>query len=811
MNAADGYTPNREEWQRQWQSFSPALREKRFADALVRQAAVLELKASDDAESERSAVEKSRSKASRSSLRRWLKRYEKWGLDGLFDWRFPPSAPEMPEAVTNAICTLRRADQNIAVEVIVTHVAKHHQFDVSESVVKRVLSEAGLARRSGPVGGKGSCPGQRLELGGMKLVEAALVETGYLRGMATVVHEQLREAAELQQPAEVDTSHRDEVGRFLPSYNERYEKQDGDVIGPRFASVEDRRKDVDPTRLHATGASLDVVERKMYALMTCHILGGGRWDGLRAARGALLEEVCGFPYMPATLDLFTRELKYAEVSGTLWEFHAQTWLAQTQAWGDKRDAVVLYVDETNKPIWTDLFSQSSKVSSVGRVMPSLETVSFHSGYGVPLWMVTYSGRMPLVTAVPTMLDRFSKLNDGAEIGRIVVIDAEGNSVPFLKGLEQGKSPRKWITRLKPSMVKGKRIFNRTNFRPYRDGDRIRVGEVDLNDPEVKGAKFRMRVVEIERRTKKDITYVGASTLLEERDWNAEALGNLYFARWPKQEANFRALNQALQFKQVHGYGKQLVDNVTVVTRLDELDRAITRNQEQVTQSTEQYQQCAEALHEQQKQLARAERRQETLSLQLQKRLDNGQNVTPKLQQLLSEQTELLQQTHKQRLAIKRLSAKTTSCENQLARQQQQLEQHQSERQDLEPRRRIFKHDVELDSIFSVLKVGLVMAITFVLKEYFQGAKMEALTFLERVATLPARLKVLPRLEVVTFEYNQRDSEMMALLIEHCDAINARGLIMRSGRKLQLCIEPAPPTTRPPPRRRTTTPDRIVRP
>jgi hypothetical protein len=103
----------------------------------------------------------------------------------------------------------------------------------------------------------------------------------------------------------------------------------------------------------------------------------------------------------------------------------------------ERDAVVLYIDETNKPVWTEMFSQSSKVTNVGKVMPSLESVCFHSGYGVPLWMVTYSGRPPLVKAVPAMLDQFRELNDGAEIGRIVVIDAESNSVPFFKQLEQG--------------------------------------------------------------------------------------------------------------------------------------------------------------------------------------------------------------------------------------------------------------------------------------------------------------------------------------------------------------------------------------
>jgi len=187
--------------------------------------------------------------------------------------------------------------------------------------------------------------------------------------------------------------------------------------------------------------------------------------------------------MPSTLELFTRELKYLRVSSTLWEVHARLWLNQTQHWGEERRATVVFVDETNKPLWTSLFTQSTAVSSVGRVMPGLDTVGFHTGYGVPLWFTTYSGRAPLVKVVPELLGQLEKSLDGAEVGRIVVIDAEGNSVRFLKGLEQGQPARAWVTRLKPSMVKGKQIFNRTDSEPYRKGDRVRMGECDFNDPD----------------------------------------------------------------------------------------------------------------------------------------------------------------------------------------------------------------------------------------------------------------------------------------------------------------------------------------
>ncbi|MEE9382075.1 MAG: hypothetical protein V3V08_01505, partial [Nannocystaceae bacterium] len=99
---------------------------------------------------------------------------------------------------------------------------------------------------------------------------------------------------------------------------------------------------------------------------------------------------------------------------------------------------------------------------------------------------------------------------------------------------------------------------------------------------------------------------------------------------------------------------------------------------------------------------------------------------------------------------------------------------------------------------SLFKVGLTLLVTYVLREYLGDAKMEVVTFLERIATLPATLKKTPQLEIVTFQYNRRDPEVMGLLQAHCKAINERELRVRSGRILRLAVEEAPKKLRPPP-------------
>ena len=807
MKDIEGYRPQRPQWLAIWERLPQASQEQRLAEALQREAAIKAVAARKPDESERAAIARV-TKSTRGSFKRWQKRYEQYGLDGLVDWRLPCGVPTMPAEVQAAIRTLRQADPNVDVETIIKHVAQHHQFQTSPTKVKRVLREAGLSRRRGPAAGASTAGEQHLELGGMKLVEAALQQTGYLTALSVAAQEQMATVGRPEPAPPIDTSDRDELGRFLPSYNERYRQSEGDAVGPGFASVEEKRIGVDPTRWHMNGAQQAILERKMLALMVSPLLGSGRWDGIRAPRGALLEELCGFAYMPATLDLFSRELKYAGVSSTLWEVHARLWRTQTAAWGGERSAVVLYIDATNKPVWTDLFSHSAKVTSVGRVMPALESIYFHSGYGVPLWMMTHSGHAPLVKAVPVMLTKFRELNDGAELGRIVVIDAESNSVPFLKGLEHGSPARAWVTRLRPSLLEGKRIFNRTNYRPYRDGDRIRMGLVDLHDPDVPGQAFRARVIEVERRSKATVTYLGASTLLEERDWKAAEIADMYFERWPMQEANFRAVNQALGSKDVHGYGKQIVDNVAVITELDELEQKIRRGQDHIDERTAELESQRKLLHEQHKLLGRSERHHESLTRQLNQRLLRGQRVTAKLRQVAADQKTASHQVRKCTKAVARADKKAARLNALLLRQQRLLKQQQERMAALDSRRRILCHDVELDSIFSVLKVGLVLTIMFVLKHYFGDARMQPITFLERLATLPARLRVLPDLEILTFAYNQRDPDVMALLIQHCDAINARALRTRSGRTLRIRIDPAPPPARPPPPRRSNSGDRF---
>ncbi|MHC5062179.1 MAG: hypothetical protein ACYTFK_14035, partial [Planctomycetota bacterium] len=740
-------------------------------------------------ESDRQAFKRILPDIPRSTLLRWVKAYNKNGFDGLIRWTMPPRK-RVPLEIRTAICTLRQADQTIKVEAIIAHIFKHYQFSIGKTAVRKILHDEGLAQPRGRDPGTPHLFEKPLECGSTILVDVMDVHydltESVTRGIEAVRDDCLKNAPKGRP---VDTSGRVEHGHFSGAYNERYRKKPGDTIGPGFVSIDIKRQDKDLHRLHLNTMSHDVIHRKVIASVMKPLISADHWDNLRAPQGNLLHEICGFPYMPSTVELFCRELKYLSVASTLWEVNARLWLETLRKTSDKWARQIFFIDGSSKPCWTELYSESTRVCSVGKIMPGLEVVCFHLGNGIPLWMTTHSGRMPLVRQAPYLLDKINKVTQDVEVGRIVVIDAEGNSIPFLKGLEQHEHPRTWVTRLKSTWVEKKRIFNRCNYRSYRNGDRIRMGVADFDDRQ--GGSFRMWVIEVERRATGTVTYLGASLLLDDRQWSVEKIADLYFDRWPKQEANFRAVNQATRFKNIHGYGKQLVDNVSVLTEYDRIANQLGNKEATAEQLTVKRDERQQHLHEKSKVVRKLKRRQQTVEQRLEQALCTRDITPAKIKPLFSEQKKLAKQIDKEERALERNQKKATEQDETLTKLHQQIDKSRRRIEELEKNRKIFVHDVEQDSLFNLFNVLFVVLIQLVIKELLGDAAMDPNTFIKRVATLPARSRKTSHLQIVTFEYNCRDPEIMRLLESRCEPINAMKLKTRSGKILRLRVDPPP--------------------
>ncbi len=263
-----------------WKRLAPESREKRLNQATKRLEIVEALKRRPAGESERAAAMRLDIKVDRTTILRWRKRYEEFGLDGLIDVRIGPNC-SVPKEIRVAICTLRRVDPNIAVGAILSHLEEYYAFKTSGTTVKKVLRERGLNRRPGLQRGDSAAGEQRLELGGMKFLEAAFVETDYVGALTRSIVTHVKDLPRPDIPKEPDTSGRDKYGRFNSEYNERYQKKPDDLVRPGFASVSEKRQDMDPDSFQVSKVSEEVIERKLLGLIASPMIGGGRWDGIR--------------------------------------------------------------------------------------------------------------------------------------------------------------------------------------------------------------------------------------------------------------------------------------------------------------------------------------------------------------------------------------------------------------------------------------------------------------------------------------------------------------------------------------------------
>ena len=239
-------------------------------------------------------------------------------------------------------------------------------------------------------------------------------------------------------------------------------------------------------------------------------------------------------------------------------------------------------------------------------------------------------------------------------------------------------------------------------------------------------------------------------------------------------------------------------NVSVVTKQDELEQRAGRAEELLAGQQRRVAAQREHVQQEDRELRRRQRRQQTVGRKVDEQVVPGRAVLLSTEALVREQAELAAEVAARKEAVAAGRQKLQTAAAKVERTQRRLARYAGESEELASRRSIFAHDVETDSLLSLLKVGLVLLARLVLRDWLGDARMAPATFLDRLVTLPARLLTTPQLEIVTFEHNTRDPEVMGLLRAHVETINGLRLPTRSGRRLEIRVDPAPKPRRPPP-------------
>lgn len=792
----------------------PATLARRLSMAMQHAALLAKVARRGSKVSEREGVRRLQPEVSWSTYRGWKRRFTANGCDGLVDARVP-WVGKVTASIRDELVSARKKDPTISVEILRQQVVASGGPRLSESTVKRVLRQGGVNRvgggvrgprrkDKGPVSGSGADVGDggrgdvvlgwfegareleppiRLELAGMKLLEIGARETGLLKAVADGIVAEVSTLEVGVKDLGPDVAGRDDNGRFLGAYNERYRKQ-GAALGPGFASVSSKRETKDPARFKIAQVSDKVIERKVWALMSLPMFTANGMEVLRAPSGAWMEEVCGYPYMPATLDKMLRELKYAGIAEALWDRAATVMLERQKEWmGPTPVVMATYIDSTSKPLWTGLFTKAGKVASNGRVMPCLQAVMVHTGVGVPVYVETFSGRAGLQEHCERILSKLEKLV-GAVISRIVVMDAEVNSAKLLKRLEDNQRP--WVTMLKGNLLKNKEVIDRHGNWAYRDGDTLSEGSMDLPlGPRKEDGFYRVRVVELTHRGTGKVSTIG--TCLNTADYDAKQVVDYYYARWPSQEGNIRALKQGMGFEHIHGYGKELVENVGVITELEKASHRLSTTTTTLEQAKKARQAMEPRLLEATRQEGLTRARAKALDERI-GRLRKDHGAGPRYVKMLEQRIDLDVEIRRREKEVAACKHTAGGLDEKVEKAREKITELQGRTTDLGGQRFIYRNDTELDSLGSLMKVSFAFVIEWVMRVVLGGASMEYRTFVERIATLKGWYRQTTQADYVVFDWNERDPDIMVLLQGGVDRINAMRLTVPSGRPLRFIIE-----------------------
>jgi len=657
--------------------------------------------------------------------------------ESFLDRRIPPRPETIPDVVRASAIALRSARANMECDQARSLLTAQHgaKGDISDSSLFRIWREAGLIAETEDF------EEEEVEVfhggAGLAMIAAAAAETQSFSALAVSVQEGAQQTVARQTQGEVrdELSGRDEKGRLTKEYNalNRAGVEPGKP-DTRWTPDYQKRQERDLGELQVLEHGCHIISDKLLAIAATSLLTESRgFDGLSGPRGEWLGVLGGHAYMASTLDKFLAQLGLLDVEDSLWAAHASTASRVVSRWATAAGcppwlSLILYVDATQEPHWTDKYAKSGKISRTGRIAPCLTRIAVNAGPGQPMMVETFAGSASLKTELPRVLERADDIIGKGELGRLLVMDAEMAAVGLLSTLKADPQ-RDFVTVLKGVAVP-KNFVPTTDWQTYRDRDKIREGTLILHGDGAPDDGLHLRVVEMRREGRhSQSTYFGTSCSPD--TMTTPEVPDAYLSRWPNQEALFRNARNGLGLGTTHGYSGEWIANVALDTKRAKAERGVLRATSREVEARQRYQATQKP------------------------------NAATSVKQF-------------SKSAKKELVAATRSVHE----AEEALAKIES------TPRLIYERDTARENVVTALRMHLFFLIEYVLREFFGGLGIELRTFIEHFVNMPVTVVTTDTTITYQIEANPRHHDRNRQMNEACNEATRRK-ITRGGRVISF--------------------------
>jgi hypothetical protein len=306
-----------------------------------------------------------------------------------------------------------------------------------------------------------------------------------------------------------------------------------------------------------------------------------------------------------TTDRFLRELTSLEIgndmSHILLECYCKTFYGI--------DRMPIYIDSHFKAVWTLKNIPKGKHGMMDRIMPGLKQIVLNGQNGHPLLNKTCPGDRHLTKELLPIMKEFENTM-GREVTNMIIVDGECCSLDQFKEFDKINKDRKMniylLTmmdsnqyRYEDLMIRddiGQRSVKDCDFVPYKydKKDRIKswvtLVEFDylsnVNRKRKNKTTYMVRCAVVKK--KNETLSVIATNQPYDDITSGKELADLYYNRWPCQEAKFKEMKKYCNLNVNHGFKKKEVFNRMADKRLKKIEKSLAYDKRRLEHLMEKY-------------------------------------------------------------------------------------------------------------------------------------------------------------------------------------------------------------------------------
>ena len=711
-------------------------------------------------------------------------KYEKHGIEGLVSKKNKcgRKALKGKKEVIEFIQKEKQRSSTITGKELQEKLASTFPMDISVSQINKLTAKLNLNTTPGRPAHE-----QEIELShaGLFIFLSAVLETKYIQEFLSVQQNIFEHERKVSKEKIQDTDStfgglqeergifsKDEKGKFKDYQKENkddYEQNGG--ISNKFKSVSERIKNRDLSRLTLLQVQENTLYRKNLTLLCLPIITEhSRFSELNETTGNELKYFCGYDYKANTIDKYAREMKYLQSSHILMQQMANFWFHFWQnKYSETTSQVCYYFDGNTRPLWSSYSVKQSKISKVGRVMGCLEQVYIHTEQGHPLMLQTYSGGVYLPDAIKKLHAQMDKIMPET-FNRVSIFDAGANSVDFY---ETFKDKEYFICILDDNQYKQDLSDMVTAEHKTIDNNIYIEAEKKLKNSKT-GKLYPARIAVYKPANKNRST--AFVTNIPKDNMRAEEIVENYYKRWPKQELQFRDMNNGCDISTNYGYGKLRVINLVVQKNMKYICEQIKSKNDKIESLNNKIVVLENSQIKKKAELEKQRKDYELMINQTEKKIEQVSEKTkiPELLKVLKMNYGKIEKNKAiEIIAETKTKTEITKIENQKKRQNILLIKHTTEYDRIKKKELVYENDIELNQLLSSYRIAFANLSAYIAKEYFSGLTISIEKLINKILKRPGKLVIKGNKKEIQIYLNKKDKDMSDKIIKACHVINSK--------------------------------------